>query len=66
MGGGSKRWAVLKKESWRWKYLNFKWKRLSLRVSFIGDLMFRVASLFEAVYLLSTLCFFYLCCGCQL
>ncbi|OMO78564.1 hypothetical protein COLO4_24713 [Corchorus olitorius] len=76
MGGTSssswKGWVVLlkrliKKESWRWKILGsgFKWKRLNIQLSFIDDVLFRIASVLEAIYLVATLCFFYLCCGCH-
>ncbi|KAB2026712.1 hypothetical protein ERO13_D06G205000v2 [Gossypium hirsutum] len=72
--GRTKIWAIfkrlLKKESWRWKYVlgsAFKWKRLHIHhFSFIDDLLFKIASIFEAIFLVSTLCFFYLCCGCQI
>jgi len=61
----------LKKEALRLKFLwqssssVFKWNRLTLPVSFMEDFVFKVVSAFEAVVLVLTLCFFYLCCGCS-
>ncbi|KAG4999624.1 hypothetical protein AAZX31_08G081200 [Glycine max] len=58
----------LKRESLRWKYLGaaFKWKRLSsLPVSFFNNVAFKILSLFEAIFLVLTACFFYLMCGCR-
>lgn len=59
----------LKKEALRlkflWKSSSFKWNRLTLPVSFMEDVVFKVVSAFEAVVLVLTLCFFYLCCGCS-
>ncbi|KAK6268510.1 hypothetical protein QUC31_012670 [Theobroma cacao] len=69
--GGTKRWVLfkrlIKKESWRWKFLGsaFKWKRLNIQLSFVDDVLFRIASVLEAIFLVATLCFFYLCCGCH-
>ncbi|KEH31381.1 transmembrane protein, putative [Medicago truncatula] len=59
----------LKKEALRlkflWKSSSFKWNTLTLPVSFMEDVVFKVVSAFEAVVLVLTLCFFYLCCGCS-
>jgi len=58
----------LKGESLRWKYLAaaaFKWKRLAFPTSFFNDVAFKILSLFEAVFLVLTACFFYLMCGCR-
>jgi len=61
----------LRKEALRlkfwWKSSSsvFKWNRLTLPVSFIEDVVFKVVSAFEAIVLVLTLCFFYLCCGCS-
>ncbi|KAK8642005.1 hypothetical protein V6N13_011369 [Hibiscus sabdariffa] len=66
-----KRWGLfkrlMKKEAWRWKLLGsaFKWKRLNIKLSFIDDVRFKIVSVLEAIYLVATLCFFYLCCGCH-
>ncbi|KAK7359635.1 hypothetical protein VNO77_01597 [Canavalia gladiata] len=67
---GKKRWLFkrLRKESLRWKYFwsAFKWKKFStLPVSFMNDVAFKVVSAFEAILLVLTACFFYLCCGCH-
>ncbi|WRX27559.1 hypothetical protein QQP08_020046, partial [Theobroma cacao] len=48
---GTKRWVLfkrlIKKESWRWKFLGsaFKWKRLNIQLSFVDDVLFRIAIL---------------------
>ncbi|KAG5029220.1 hypothetical protein AAZX31_05G119100 [Glycine max] len=59
----------LKRESQRWKYLGaaiFKWKSLSsFPVSFFNHVAFKILSLFEAIFLVLTACFFYLMCGCR-
>ncbi|XP_074269690.1 uncharacterized protein LOC141592774 [Silene latifolia] len=59
-------------EAWRWKVLSsrgifrFKWKRLNaMKFSFFHDIYFKIVSIFEAIFLVSTLCFFFLCCGCH-
>ncbi|CAK8578169.1 unnamed protein product [Lathyrus sativus] len=72
MFGNGKRRSLLKKlrkESLRLKFLwpssLFKWNRLTLPLSFMDDVVFKVVSAFEAVVLVLTLCFFYLCCGCS-
>nr|KYP49655.1 hypothetical protein KK1_028627 [Cajanus cajan] len=66
---GKKRWfwKRVKRESWKWKYLwsSFKSKSLTLPVSFLNDVAFKVVSAFEAVLLVLTACFFYLFCGCR-
>jgi len=71
----SKKWKIwlfrrLKlKESWGWrlKFIGsaFKWKRLNIQLSFFDDLIFKLVSVLEAIVLVITLCFFYLCCGCH-
>ncbi|XP_057536574.1 uncharacterized protein LOC130814503 [Amaranthus tricolor] len=68
-----KSWFVkrlMTKEAWRWRVLSsgfrFKWKKLNkFKFSFLQDLLFKFVSVFEAIFLVSSLCFFYLCCGCQ-
>ncbi|KAG6642188.1 hypothetical protein CIPAW_09G126200 [Carya illinoinensis] len=62
----------LRAETLRWKFFfgssfksAFRWKRLNLKLSFVDDLLFRIASVFEAIVLVARLCFFYLCCGCH-
>ncbi|KAL5125783.1 hypothetical protein HKD37_02G005935 [Glycine soja] len=54
----SKLW--LKKVSWP-----FRWKRLDLQTTIMDTVVFKVLYAAEAVVLVSTLCFFYLCCGCH-
>ncbi|XP_015574970.1 uncharacterized protein LOC8264139 [Ricinus communis] len=57
------------KESWRWRWRflgsAFKWKRVNLQLSFLDNLLFKIMSLLEAIVLVATLCFFFLCCGCH-
>ncbi|KAG6419314.1 hypothetical protein SASPL_121531 [Salvia splendens] len=55
--------------AWRWKLktsAGLRWKkRFNLHLWFIDDVLFKVVSAFEAVCLVSALCFFFLCCGCH-
>ncbi|KAJ4837196.1 hypothetical protein Tsubulata_028138 [Turnera subulata] len=57
------------KDSWRWKlkYLGsaFKWKRVNLQLSFFDDVLFKIVSVLEAIVLVASLAFFFLCCGCH-
>nr|DAD33832.1 TPA_asm: hypothetical protein HUJ06_012683 [Nelumbo nucifera] len=66
---GIKRWPFKKlgKYSWPWRFRSsgFRWKRLDFHLSFFDDVLFKILSVFEAIFLVSTLCFFYLCCGCH-
>ncbi|KAL6991422.1 hypothetical protein U1Q18_009534 [Sarracenia purpurea var. burkii] len=49
---------------WRFRSSGFRWK---LRLGwFVDGFLFKIISTFEAVILVSTLCFFYLCCGCHI
>ncbi|CAL1410537.1 unnamed protein product [Linum trigynum] len=68
-GLGFFRRLKLDKESlrWRWKFLTsvFKWKRVNLQISLVDDVLFKIASVLEAIVLVATLSFFYLCCGCH-
>ncbi|KAK1298069.1 hypothetical protein QJS10_CPB14g00510 [Acorus calamus] len=51
---------------WRLKFLtSIRWRRLDFHVSFFDEVLFRILSVLEFVFLLSTLCFFYLCFGCH-
>lgn len=44
----------------------FKWKRLTnLPASFMDNVVFKVVSAFEAILLVLSVSFFYLCCGCK-
>ncbi|KAG7034699.1 hypothetical protein SDJN02_04429, partial [Cucurbita argyrosperma subsp. argyrosperma] len=52
------------RDSWKWKFLkDFKWKRLNLHIGFLDAIIFRIASLFEAIALIGIAGFFFLCCG---
>ncbi|KAI6703458.1 hypothetical protein NL676_012594 [Syzygium grande] len=55
--------------SWwaRVKFLGsaFRWKRVNIQLSFFDDVVFKLVSVLEAIVLVSTLCFFYLFCGCH-
>nr|POE95296.1 hypothetical protein CFP56_05656 [Quercus suber] len=44
----------------------FKWKRLDFQMAIVDGVVFKIVSVVEAVVLVSTLCFFYLCCGCHI
>ncbi|WCJ27372.1 hypothetical protein M5689_009120 [Euphorbia peplus] len=55
----------VKDASWRYKLNIFKWKRLNLNMSFLDTLVFKIMSVFEAIVLVGTLSFFFLCCGCH-
>ncbi|XP_033136898.1 uncharacterized protein LOC103839617 [Brassica rapa] len=68
MGKGSFSIFKTRKERTRWKFLGLgglKWKRLSLKLSFLDSLRFRIMSIIEAMVLVSKLAFFFLCCGCK-
>ncbi|GMP47952.1 hypothetical protein CsSME_00015479 [Camellia sinensis var. sinensis] len=63
-------WSLkkVKKELWPWSLSDFKWKKPNFqlqKISIVDDLLFRILSVFEAIVLVSTLCFFFLCCGCH-
>ncbi|KAK4782539.1 hypothetical protein SAY86_016641 [Trapa natans] len=62
---GMKRLALLKKLR---KGAAMRWKKLatSIRVSIFDTVLFKIVSVVEAIALVSTLCFFYLCCGCHI
>ncbi|KAL3741520.1 hypothetical protein ACJRO7_017053 [Eucalyptus globulus] len=55
--------------SWwaRVKFLGsaFRWKRVNIQLSFFDDVVFKLVSILEAVVLVSSLCFFYVFCGCH-
>ncbi|KAG6581417.1 hypothetical protein SDJN03_21419, partial [Cucurbita argyrosperma subsp. sororia] len=47
------------RDSWKWKFLkDFKWKRLNLHIGFLDAIIFRIASLFEAIALIGIAGFF--------
>ncbi|XP_060194464.1 uncharacterized protein LOC132623691 [Lycium barbarum] len=60
--------------SLRWRFKNLSsglryksTKRLyKLRYWFVDCFLFKFVSAFEAIFLVSTLAFFYLCCGCHI
>ncbi|XP_010522078.1 PREDICTED: uncharacterized protein LOC104800829 [Tarenaya hassleriana] len=57
--------------TWRpWRRLSssaMKWKRLDfIQKGIMDNVVFRVMYVVEALVLVSTLCFFYLCCGCHI
>ncbi|PRQ52094.1 hypothetical protein RchiOBHm_Chr2g0151771 [Rosa chinensis] len=66
----TKTWSLKKaisKELWPRKLSSvFRWKRVDLRLRIIDDVVFKILSVVEAVVLVSTLCFFFLCCGCHI
>jgi hypothetical protein len=56
----------VKKEIWPWRFSAFRWKRLDhLQTTFVDTVVFKILSVAEVVVLVSTVCFFYLCCGCH-
>ncbi|KAL5716427.1 hypothetical protein ACHQM5_018117 [Ranunculus cassubicifolius] len=72
---GKKTWGIKKKMSskrswWPWRRLftskGFQWKRLDFKRSFYDNVIFGVISVFEAIFLVGSLCFFFCCCGCHL
>ncbi|XP_015880074.2 uncharacterized protein LOC107416129 [Ziziphus jujuba] len=68
MGMKKKPWSLKKvsKELWPWRFSAiFKWKRDDSQLNIIDGVVFKILSVVEAVVLVSTLCFFFLCCGCH-
>ncbi|KAL3833622.1 hypothetical protein ACJIZ3_008358 [Penstemon smallii] len=59
-GGGSWRWKPKSSAGLRWK------KGFNLHNWFVDRFIFKIVSVFEAIFLVSRLCFFFLCCGCHL
>ncbi|CAN8295303.1 unnamed protein product [Cochlearia groenlandica] len=46
---------------------SFKWKRVEMiQMEIVDGVVFKVMYVVEAFVLVSTLCFFYLCCGCHI
>lgn len=72
--GTKGRWTLLKRlrkeAAMKWKLLGgaFRWKRVTvnIKVSFFDEVLFKILSVVEAIVLVSTLCFFYVCCGCHI
>ncbi|CAM8988246.1 unnamed protein product [Rhodiola kirilowii] len=45
---------------------SFRWKRVkTIHHSFFDNVVFKIMSVCEGVVLVSTVCFFFLCCGCH-
>ncbi|KAK7276755.1 hypothetical protein RIF29_17901 [Crotalaria pallida] len=63
----SRKWWLKKMMKKEYFSSAFRWnKPLHLRANNIMDtVVFKVVSVVEGVVLVSTLCFFYLCCGCH-
>ncbi|KAG7010430.1 hypothetical protein SDJN02_27223, partial [Cucurbita argyrosperma subsp. argyrosperma] len=65
--GKKKTWSLKKvrKELWPWRFSLFGRNPMDLRmIHFVVDnVFFKIVSVVEAIVLVSTLCFFYLCCG---
>ncbi|XP_057950052.1 uncharacterized protein LOC131145035 [Malania oleifera] len=58
----------LRNRRWRWRFARgglFRWKGLSFQLRFVDDVLFKIASVFEAIVLVSGLCLFFLVCGCH-
>nr|UYM26426.1 PAP1 [Diospyros kaki] len=57
-----------KKGSSRWWFRSsgLRWKKLSFQLWFVDGFLFKIVSVLEAIALVATLCFFYLCCGCHI
>ncbi|KFK42964.1 hypothetical protein AALP_AA1G062100 [Arabis alpina] len=46
---------------------SFKWKRVEiLQMDIVDGVVFKFMYVVEGLVLVSTLCFFYLCCGCHI
>ncbi|MCD7453288.1 hypothetical protein HAX54_020453 [Datura stramonium] len=77
-GGGSQGEIIIKRDhddnykplSLRWRFKNLSsWKKKSLyklRHWFVDSFLFKIVSIFEAIALVSTLAFFFFCCGCHI
>jgi len=63
----SKKVMTGKDRLYPWKFSGIKWKRgLDFHLNIIDNSVFKVLYVAEAAVLVSTLCFFYLCCGCHI
>jgi len=63
----SKKVMTGKDRLYPWKFSGIKWKRgLDFHLNIIDNLVFKVLYVAEAAVLVSTLCFFCLCCGCHI
>ncbi|CAL0315870.1 unnamed protein product [Lupinus luteus] len=64
MGLGKKSKCLLKKVIKKEYFCSaFRWNSLHLQNTIMDTLVFKILSVVEAVVLVSTLCFFYLCYG---
>ncbi|PIN23456.1 hypothetical protein CDL12_03832 [Handroanthus impetiginosus] len=59
IGSGAWRWKLKSSAGLRWK------RRFNLHLWFVDDFLFKIVSVGEAIVLVSTLCFFFVCCGCH-
>ncbi|KAF8043496.1 hypothetical protein BT93_A1725 [Corymbia citriodora subsp. variegata] len=63
--------AMSSRERRPWKLPGIKWKggkkslSLGFQMAVVDGVVFRIVSVVEGIVLVSTLCFFYLCCGCH-
>lgn len=55
----------LSKESRPWRFSAFRCKRLHLHTTIMDNVVFKIVSVVEGVILVSTVCVFYVCCGCH-
>nr|GMD09765.1 AF211538_1 Avr9/Cf-9 rapidly elicited protein 180 [Ipomoea batatas]GME07775.1 AF211538_1 Avr9/Cf-9 rapidly elicited protein 180 [Ipomoea batatas] len=72
-GGATRNSSSSSGSSRRWRLKNMsaglRWKRksaFSFHLWLVDGILFKILSFFEAVFLLSNLAFFYLCCGCHI
>ncbi|ESW18327.1 hypothetical protein PHAVU_006G031600 [Phaseolus vulgaris] len=57
----------LSKELWpRRLSSSFRGKRLHIHTTIVDNVVYKIVSIVEGVVIVSTLCVFYLCCGCHL
>ncbi|GFP94913.1 hypothetical protein PHJA_001635700 [Phtheirospermum japonicum] len=59
-GGGVRRWKLKTSAGFRWK------RKFNLHYWLVDVILFKIVSIFEAIFLVAKLCFFFLCCGCRL
>ncbi|KAL8460885.1 hypothetical protein ACS0TY_031603 [Phlomoides rotata] len=58
-GAGFRWWKLKSSAGLRWK------KRFNLHIWFVDDILFKIVSVFEGIFLVSTVCVFFICCGCH-
>ncbi|PIN11576.1 hypothetical protein CDL12_15818 [Handroanthus impetiginosus] len=49
----------------QWRLSSLKSRKMNIQVWIVDDVIFKIVYVVEAIVLVSTLCFFYLCCGCH-